>query len=149
MEINGDILDITNNVYGGYTGHLDRDPKVKFVNDEARSYLARTDRRYDIIQISLIDTWAATSAGAFALSENTLYTTEAFDLFLDRLKPGGMLSVSRWYRTVGQDMPVETYRTAGLAARVLTDRGPPTPATTWSSTTEPRASTASSCRPCS
>ncbi len=123
VEINGDILDVTNNVYGDYTGHLDRDPRVTFVNDEARSYLARTDEHYDIIQISLIDTWAATSAGAFALSENTLYTTEAFDVFFDRLKPGGMLSVSRWFRTVGQDAPIETYRTAGLAAEALTERG--------------------------
>ena len=44
------------------------------MNDEARSYIARIDERYDIIQISLIDTWAATAAGAFVLSENSLYT---------------------------------------------------------------------------
>jgi hypothetical protein len=122
VEINGNILDAVNNRYGDFTGHLDRDPRVKFVNDEARSYIARTDRKYDIIQISLIDTWAATSAGAYALSENALYTTQAWDLFLDRLQPGGILSVSRWYE-LGGAPPLEAYRTAVLAAQTLKDRG--------------------------
>ena len=123
VEINGNILDVTNNFYGDFTGHLDRDPRVKFVNDEARSYLARTDKRYDVIQISLIDTWAATSAGAYALSENSLYTTEAWDIFLDRLKPNGILSVSRWYQISPDRKPLETYRTVALAAQTLKDRG--------------------------
>ena len=47
---------------------------MRFVNDEARSFIARNDERFDVIQISLIDTWAATAAGAFVLSENSLYT---------------------------------------------------------------------------
>jgi MFS family permease len=123
VEINGNILDVTNNVYGDFTGHLDRDPKVTFVRDEARSYLARTDRTYDIIQISLIDTWAATSAGAYALSENSLYTTDSWDVFFDRLAPGGILSVSRWYQLPNVDEPLETYRTAALAAQSLKNRG--------------------------
>jgi SAM-dependent methyltransferase len=123
VEINGDILDITNNVFGDFTGHLDRDQRVDFVRDEARSYLARTDTKFDIIQISLIDTWAATSAGAYALSENSLYTTEAWDEFFDSLAPGGILSVSRWYATIESDEPLEMYRTTALAAQALKDRG--------------------------
>jgi hypothetical protein len=122
VEINGNILDAINNRYGDYTGHLDRDARVRFVRDEARSYLARTDRKYDIIHMALIDTWAATSAGAYALSENSLYTKQAWDLFLDRLQPGGVLSVTRWFR-FGDEPPLETYRTAALAAQVLKDRG--------------------------
>ena len=92
VEINPNILKITNGVYGDYTGHLDRDPRVTFVADEARSYLTRSKNRYDLIQMSLIDTWAASSAGAYALSENSLYTTQAWDTFLDRLTPNGLLS---------------------------------------------------------
>ncbi|HEY6698073.1 MAG TPA: hypothetical protein VIZ67_07610 [Acidimicrobiales bacterium] len=126
-EINGDIIDITNGVYGDFTGHLDQDPRVDIVNDEARSYLARTDRRFDLIQISLIDTWAATAAGAFALSENSLYTTEAWDLFIDRLRGDGILSVTRYFRTTDDDghpvKPLETYRTVALASEVLARRG--------------------------
>ncbi len=123
IEINPGILHLANGVYGSYTGHLDRVPNVRFVNDEARSYLTRHDRRYDIIQISLIDTWAAESAGAFALSENSLYTTHAWQVFFDRLKAGGVLSVTRFYTFPGSDKPLEVYRTAALAAQVLHDRG--------------------------
>ena len=123
VEINGDILDLTNKTYGDFTGHLDRNPKVTFVNDEARSWVTRTKNRFDMIQISLIDTWAATSSGAYALSENSLYTTQAFNTFFNRLKPGGIFSVSRWYSIAGSDKPLEIYRTTALAAQVLTDRG--------------------------
>jgi hypothetical protein len=123
IEINPGILHLANGVYGSYTGHLDRVPHVKFVNDEARSYLTRNNRRFDIIQISLIDTWAAESAGAFALSENSLYTTHAWQVFFDRLKAGGVLSVTRFYSFPGSDKPLEVYRTAALAAQVLHDRG--------------------------
>ena len=63
VEINPLVLHFANDIFGDYTGHMDRDPRVKFVNDEARSYIARTDKKYDIMQISLIDTWAAQGAG--------------------------------------------------------------------------------------
>jgi hypothetical protein len=122
IEINKNILDLVNDRYGSFTGHLDRNPRVKFVNDEARSYLARTSRKYDVIQMSMTDTSAAGSAGAFALGENSIYTTQAWNLFLDRLKPGGVLSVSRWY-TINGRPPFETYRAAVLAAEVLKERG--------------------------
>lgn len=125
VEINNNILRATNQQFGDFTGHLDRDPRVKFVNDEARSYLTRTERKYDMIQISLIDTFAATSSGAFALSENSLYTTQSWSTFLDRLKTGGALSVSRWYDRPGtlSNKPLEMYRTVGLASQVLKNRG--------------------------
>jgi predicted membrane-bound spermidine synthase len=120
VEINQQILDAINKVYGDFTGHLDRDPRVRFVNDEARSYIARSKEKFDIIQISFIDTWAATAAGAYALSENSLYTVEAWQTFLDHLTPDGVLTVSRWYVP---DQPLEAYRLTALAAKVLRDRG--------------------------
>jgi SAM-dependent methyltransferase len=123
VEINGNILEATNGDFGDFTGHLDRNPRVRFVNDEARSYVSRSDRTYDVIQISLIDTWAASSAGAYALSENSLYTTEAWNVFFDRLEPGGILSVSRWYDVPGRKKPLEAYRMTALAAQVLAERG--------------------------
>jgi hypothetical protein len=120
VEINQQILDAVNKVYGDFTGHLDRDPRVRFVNDEARSYVARSNEKFDIIQISFIDTWAATAAGAYALSENSLYTVEGWQTFLDHLTPGGVLTVSRWYVS---ERPLEAYRLTALAAKVLRDRG--------------------------
>jgi hypothetical protein len=130
VEINGDILALTNGRYGDFTGHLDRDPRVILVNDEARSFLARSERKYDLVQISLIDTWAATSSGAFALSENALYTTDAFAVFFHSLAPQGILSVTRWYQ-YGQQKdgvpPLETMRLVALAAQALKDHGSANP----------------------
>ncbi|MGB8593098.1 MAG: hypothetical protein WA755_14000 [Candidatus Acidiferrales bacterium] len=120
VELNGDILRAVNQRYGDFTGHLDRYPQVTFINDEARSYLTRTPERFDIIQASFIDTWAATAAGAFTLSENSLYTTEAWKLILHRLTPTGIFSSSRWYF---QLMPAEVYRLTCLAATALLQDG--------------------------
>jgi spermidine synthase len=120
VEVNGDILEAVNGRFGDFTGHLDEQPGVRFVNDEARSYLARSDESFDIIQISLTDTWAATAAGAFALSENSLYTVEAWQTFLAHLSEGGVLSVSRWY---SGPRPMEAYRLTSLAAQSLRSVG--------------------------
>ncbi|MBI3037594.1 hypothetical protein HYY75_00895 [bacterium] len=87
VEMNNHILDIVNYIFGDFTGHLDKNPKVSFVNDEARSYISRLSEKFDIVQISLIDTWAATAAGAFVLSENS--QTEFYP-FLD-----GTLRITR------------------------------------------------------
>lgn len=125
VEINPHILDLVNGRFGPFTGHLDRHPRVTFVNDEARSHVARMKDRADVIQISLIDTWAATASGAFVLTENSLYTVEAWRTFLDRLSPRGVLSVSRWYYA---DRPGEMYRITALAAAALAGHGVGAPA---------------------
>jgi hypothetical protein len=116
VDINKDIIGTVNGRFGDFTGHLDRDPRVRFVNDEARSFIARSPDRFGSIQISLIDTWAATAAGAFVLGENSLYTVEAWKTFLGHLTDDGMLTVSRWYF---RDRPAEMYRTTTIAVEAL------------------------------
>ena len=116
VEMNKDIIETITGRFGDFAGHLGRDPRVRFVNDEARSYIARHPGRFDVIQISLIDTWAATAAGAFALSENSLYTIEAWNIFLRHLNQAGVLSVSRWYL---EGQPGEMYRSLSLASAAL------------------------------
>jgi hypothetical protein len=95
-------------------------PGVQFVLDEGRSWLARSQESFDLIQMSLVDTWAATGAGAFTLSENGLYTVEAWKIFLSRLTPGGVLTVSRWYDA---SVPDETGRLISLATAALMEMG--------------------------
>jgi hypothetical protein len=110
---------------GGGVGDLGRDPRVHLVDADARSWLTRTDERFDAIHLSLVDTWAAGPGGpggAPSLAETPLYTTEAWDMLLDRLQPGGILSVTRWYHRDGRP-PLEVLRATALAAQVLTDRG--------------------------
>lgn len=114
VEINPVILDLlTRPPYNRFSGDIGADARVRLINDEGRSRLARSNERYDVIMASLIDSWAATAAGAFALTENGLYTREAFDLFLSRLTDTGVLSMSRWYVPA---LPGELLRLAHLAA---------------------------------
>jgi MFS family permease len=100
-------------------------PDVRLVHDEARSWLTRNPRQFDVLQMSLIDTWAATGAGAFTLSENGLYTIEAWRVFLGSLAPDGLFSVSRWY---DPERASETGRLVALATASLLDLGAERPA---------------------
>ncbi|HEY6179383.1 MAG TPA: hypothetical protein VIX73_33240 [Kofleriaceae bacterium] len=99
---------------------LMRDPRVRIVTGDGRAVLSRTNVQCSVLQASLIDTWAATSAGAFAHTEATLYTREAWALFLRRVEPDGILTFSRWYRP---DRVSETARLISLAVASLLDRG--------------------------
>ena len=72
-------------------------PGVQKVVGDARSYIANSPERFDVILASLIDTWAASAAGAFALTENLLYTTEAFRDYYEHLEDDGVLSIARWH----------------------------------------------------
>ena len=97
VEINPIIVnDVMRGRFRDYSGGVYDRPDVHVAVEDGRSFVRRSPERYDIIQASLVDTWAATAAGAYALSENSLYTVEAFDDYLDHLSDRGVLSISRW-----------------------------------------------------
>ena len=121
IELNPAIFEVLTDKFADFSGHLDRQPGVSLVNAEARSYINHSSDRYDLVQVSLIDTWAATAAGGLTLTENRLYTVEAWDDFYRALNPGGMLSVSRWYDA--EQHPGEFYRLVAIAAAALEARG--------------------------
>ena len=123
IEINPAIFEVLADKFADFSGHLDRQPGVSLVNAEARSYINHSPDRYDLVQISLIDTWAATAAGGLTLTENRLYTVEAWDDFYRALKPGGLLSVSRWYDA--ETHRGEFYRLVAIAAKALQHQGVP------------------------
>ena len=100
--------------------HLADVPGTHLNVDEARSWFARTNERFDLVQMSLIDTWAATGAGAYSLSENGLYTVEGWKHFLDALTQNGVFTVSRWYNPADVS---ETGRLLSLAMTALRARG--------------------------
>ena len=83
IELNPIFIDLLTGALAGYD-RLAALPGVRLIVDEARSWFARTAERFDLIQMSMIDTWAATGAGAFSLSENGLYTVEGWRTFVDR-----------------------------------------------------------------
>ncbi|MET0969653.1 MAG: hypothetical protein ABWY18_10665, partial [Tardiphaga sp.] len=123
IEINPAIFEVLTDKFAEFSGHLDRAPGVKLVNAEARSYINHSPERFDLVQISLIDTWAATAAGGLTLTENRLYTVEAWGDFYRALNPGGMLSVSRWYDP--KDHRGEFYRLVAIASAALQNKGVP------------------------
>ena len=123
IEINPAIFEVLTDKFADFSGHLDRQPGVSLVNAEARSYINHSPDRYDLVQISLIDTWAATAAGGLTLTENRLYTVEAWGDFYRSLKPGGMLSVSRWYEP--EHHRGEFYRLIAIATEALQRQGVP------------------------
>ena len=104
-----------------YSGHVYSQPEVRIVTDEARSYIRRSREKYDCIQAGYVDTYAATAAGAFALTENTLYTVEAYRDYLDHLTPDGVISFQRYYEA----NPQQGVRLVTVALEALRERGTP------------------------
>ena len=117
VEINDIIVnDLLKGKYENFSGGLyTTTPNVNVVVDEGRSYIRRSEEKYDLIQATLIDTWAATSAGAFTLSENNLYTVEAFEDYINHLSDDGILSISRW----AFETPQETIRLAAISLEAM------------------------------
>ena len=99
-------------------------PEVHLVIEDGRSFVRRSTAKYQVLQATLVDTWASTAAGAFALSENNLYTTNAFYDYLTHLTPDGMLVFTRW----GFDPPRESLRLVTLAMDALARVGQTDPA---------------------
>lgn len=97
VELNRAIAnDVMRGKLKDYAGAIYDRPEVELVVDEGRSFVRADPRRYRNIVLSLVDTWAAASVGGLSLSENNLYTVEAFADYLARLEDGGTLVVTRW-----------------------------------------------------
>jgi hypothetical protein len=96
VELNPAIVGALSGPFREFSGDVYHLPGVHAHVGEGRSFLTHAEGGYDLLQISLIDSWAATAAGAFSLSENYLYTIEALRLYLRKLGPDGLLSISRW-----------------------------------------------------
>ncbi len=118
IDVNPIFINLLQTNFKDFAGIAGRDG-VKLVADEARSYIARTPGKYSVIQMSLVDTWAATAAGAFTLSENGLYTMEAWRTFYNHLSDDGIFTASRHYIASTTD---ETGRMVSLAAATLLQR---------------------------
>ena len=95
--------------------HLFDQPQVELAIEGARSYLRHSEEQFDIVQVSLTDSFQVVAAGVYSLSENYLYTMEAFEEYYRHLAPGGILSITRWI----QVPPSEGVRLVSLATATL------------------------------
>jgi spermidine synthase len=120
IEINPIIADnIMRDRFADYTFHLYQQPEVHMHVSDGRSFVRNSHDLYDVVQMTLVDTWASTAAGAFALSENNLYTVDAFREYFQHLKPDGMIAITRWEFA----KPREALRVVSQAMEALHELG--------------------------
>jgi hypothetical protein len=118
-DLNRTFIDLLQHDFSGFNA-VARRPEVTLIHSEARTGLRHERGRFDLIQASMVDTWAATAAGGFVLAENGLYTLEGWRLLLDRLTPTGILTMMRWYIP---QAPAEVQRLVALAATAMEAAG--------------------------
>jgi predicted membrane-bound spermidine synthase len=93
--------------FGKLAGNLYDRKEVDVYIDDGRRFISSSNSKYDIITIKLVDSWAAQLAGGYALSENYLYTVEAFRQYLQHLdEDNGMLVMVRWNIELPRLMPL-------------------------------------------
>ena len=119
VELNPQLVRLVAERFSAFAGHLYERPGVRVHVAEARSFVAGARNRYDVIQIPLLDSFAAAAAGTHSLSESYVYTIEAFEQYLDRLRPGGYLAITRWLKLP----PRDSLRLFATAVSALERRG--------------------------
>src|ERR1700722_16994852 len=120
IEINPIIANtVMRGRYADYSYHLYERPGVHIQVTDGRSFVRNARQSFDVVQMTLVDTWASTAAGAFALSENSLYTVEAFREYFEHLKPDGMIAITRWEF----QQPREALRVVSVAMQALHELG--------------------------
>lgn len=119
VDLNPRTIELVRETYREFAGGIYDHPDVSVVCAEGRHFLTANDRHYDVIQLSGVDTFTPLASGAYALSENYLYTVEAIGDLVGHLKPDGVVSFSRWLFTP----PRETLRLAVTARKALEARG--------------------------
>jgi spermidine synthase len=103
VELNAQVVRLVRATYADFAGKLYDRPEVRVHVAEARSFVAGSGDRYDLIQLPLLDSLATAAAGTLSLSESYVYTVEAFAQYLEHLRPGGYLAITRWQNLPPRD----------------------------------------------
>jgi len=103
IEVNPQIVKLVKEEYGNFSNHIYSLPEVHVRVAEGRGFIESTSGNFDLIQITLLDSFAASSAGVYALSESYLYTIEAFESYIKHLTEEGILCITRWVKTPPRD----------------------------------------------
>ena len=103
VELNPQLIDLVRGRYADFAGDLYERPEVRVHAREARGFVAASAERYDLIQLPLLDAFAAAAAGTVSLNESFIYTIEAFETYLEHLAEGGYLTITRWLKLPPRD----------------------------------------------
>ncbi|MCK5837021.1 MAG: hypothetical protein KAH09_07115, partial [Desulfobacula sp.] len=103
LEVDPNVIFLMKNQLGPYSGHIYTRENVKIHNREARSFIQQTQKKYDLIELSMIDGYNTAASGVYALNENYLYTIESIKEYVGHLNDSGLLSITRWVVTPARD----------------------------------------------
>lgn len=116
VELNPQLIELVKDDYRAFAGNLYTQANVNIHIGEARDFISKNRFQYNLIQLALLD---ASNSGLYALNESYLYTTEALDSYLDSIRPGGYLAITRWIRIP----PREALKLFATAVHVLSAKG--------------------------
>ncbi len=103
VELDPEVIRLVREDFADFAGNIYGREAVRLHAAEARGFVAGSRARFDVIQIPLLDSFAAAAAGPLSLSESTLYTVEALQTYLDHLEPEGFLVITRWLKLPPRD----------------------------------------------
>ncbi|MCH7852830.1 MAG: SAM-dependent methyltransferase [Proteobacteria bacterium] len=121
VELNPQMTRLVTDTYADFAGYLYDDERITIHTQEARGFVVRSNDQYDLIQVALLDSFAASGSGVQALSESYLYTVEAIQDYLKNTAAGGMLAITRWLKLPPRDnlklvaTVIEALRETGVA----------------------------------
>jgi hypothetical protein len=119
LETNQQIADLLLGPFARFSGYVYSRPEVQLEVREARQFLHSTKEQYDLIHLSFPGAFSSSAGGLLSATENYLYTTEAFELYLSRLSKTGLLAVSCWLKLP----PRDSLRVFSTALRALQNQG--------------------------
>lgn len=96
VDINKSVIDALKGPLAELCGNLYSRPGVSTVHMDGRTFVRAFKDDFDILVMTGADTKQSLAAGSLAISQNGLYTVDAFNDYLDRLRPGGVLTVLRF-----------------------------------------------------
>ena len=91
--------------------------KVRVIDYEGRHFLAHSDERFDVVDLSLADSVGLSNPGGFAIVEKFGYTREAMETYMRALNDGGVLSVTLWNKEEPPKSVLKLYATMAAAAK--------------------------------
>lgn len=130
VELNPATYSLVTDTMADYSGHLADNPKVNYVQGEGRTWMARSDKKYNLVWFPAPDSYSATNAassGAFVLSESYLYTKEAIKESFEHLTDDGIVA-TQYGEYDYADKPNRTTRYVSTARKALEEVGVENPA---------------------
>ena len=118
VELDPNMVRLVGEDYAEYAGDIYGRPEIRVHVAEARGFITASKHEWDLVQLPLLDAFGAGAAGVHGLSETYIYTVEAFEHYLRRLRPGGWLSITRWLKLPPRDA-LKLFATALEALRRL------------------------------